>query len=63
MVFFFIVLNNFGSLQFNYFTTEDYFVLPQYLTYTSNISYIGYILYNFYSFFVLIAALILLLLC
>lgn len=60
MVFAFLIFNNFGALQFNYFSSEDYFVLPQYLTYSSNISYIGYVLYNFYSFYVIIASLILL---
>jgi len=59
-VFSFSVLNNFGAMQFNYFSEENYFVLPQHLNYNSNISYIGYVLYNFYSFFVLISALILL---
>jgi len=55
-----MILSTFGSAQFNYFSSEDYFVLPTYMTYISNISYIGYVLYNFYSFFVVIAALILL---
>jgi len=59
-VFLFMILSTFGSAQFNYFSSEDYFVLPTYMTYISNISYIGYVLYNFYSFFVVIAALILL---